>query len=250
LGTNQDHFNLTIMSSISSQQSQTMDKAARFLMTAMPAGLPSSKKLGSRKATKLAKDGQSIGSVYNIVAARPQPSLTRLEQSITVTLGYPIQSAITTSIVANTYGAYSFALSNFSDNAQYIALFDQYRFDQIEVWLSPANALASGGNYVTAVDLDDANVPTTYSSVESKQGSITSGVVAAHYHKWKPHTAIAAYSGSFTSYSNQVAGWIDSASPNVAHFALKYAIQSTPGATVLYNFEARAVISFRAPGIA
>jgi hypothetical protein len=237
-------------SSSSSSQSQSLEKAARFLMTALPAGLSTSKKLGSRKATKLVKDGKAVGIVYNIVAARPQPSLTSLEQGISVTMGWSIPNLYTTSMSANLYGAQTINLSALSDYANYIALFDQYRIDQIEFWLAPNNALASGGNYVTAVDLDDGTAPSTYTAVQAKQGSVTSGVVAAHYHKWKPHIAIAAYSGTFTSYSNQLAGWIDSASPSVAHFGIKTAFEPTPGATVVYNGEFRAVVSFRAPGIA
>jgi len=60
--------------------------------------------------------------------------------------------------------------------------------------------------------------------------------------------AVAAYSGAFTSYSNLVGGWIDSASPAVQHYGIKLATPIATG-SIAYTMTARAVVSFRSPGI-
>jgi len=66
----------------------------------------------------------------------------------------------------------------------------------------------------------------------------------SHYRKFIPHVAVASYSGTFTSFTNEVAPWIDIASPSVQHYGLKTACTPTT-AVVQYTARARLSVSFR-----
>lgn len=230
--------------------------ALRLAMRAVPSSIVNHGSRAGRgrsraqgRVTPLVRDGAVISKVFNISAARPMPNFTSLEQSIRVTITGTTVAAFVTSAANPTYQATSFSLNNFGV-ASYLGLFDQYRIDQIEVWITAnqVNVNAAIPELATAVDLDDANTPTSFSIIQNKQGSITTGGEAGHYHRWKPHMAVALYGGAFTSYGNVVADWIDSASPAVEHYGLKLA--STAATTVMsYALEYRAVVSFRGPSI-
>lgn len=159
---------------------------------------------------------------------------------------------LTSSVTVPVYSSEVFQLNKFSGYSQYTGLFDQYRFNEIEVWIepttSPSTASADVGTCVTAIDLDDTNVPTSVASVEDKQTALSTGGFSGHYHRWKPHMALAAYSGAFTSYDNAPANWIDSASPAVQHYGIKIAVTNT-GSVVPYRISVRASVSFRQPGL-
>jgi len=211
------------------------------------------KKKGGKKQKQapLAKEGQAISKFFNENAGRPVPHLLTLEQSITAALTSNLGTFATTSAVgANVYAAAYFYLTDFPNYPEYTGLFDQYKFDQLEVWLEPVAAAGTTvfAEVVSAVDLDDGNVPASAGVVLGKQGAITGMGGAGHYHRWKPHVAVGMYAGAFTSYGNYPAGWLDSASPSVQHFGLKAVLYPTP-VGIVYNLIVRAIISFRAPGI-
>jgi len=157
---------------------------------------------------------------------------------------------LTTSTLAATFAAKGFALSDFDQSSEYTGLFDQYRINRLEVWIIPVAAQGTtvfGGSF-SAIDLDDASTPSATATVKAKQGSLLSSGGASHYHSWRPHVAIAAYSGAFTSFANMTESWIDSGSPGVQHYGLKFASDSTPVAYT-FNLTYKAHVSFRAPGI-
>jgi hypothetical protein len=203
---------------------------------------------------KLVRDGQICSRMFDAYGNRPQPrNGINLQQSITMELEYVQQTVITSSGTAgvSTVAALNFTLSQFGAAAALAAVFDQYRFEQIETWVEcniPNNVASAVPNLCTAVDLDDSNLPGTFTQVSDKQGALTGNAPAGHYHKWRPHMAVATFSGAFTSYANVPATWIDSASNNVQHYGLKLAALSGGGAYP-FNVTVRAVISFRAPAI-
>jgi hypothetical protein len=202
------------------------------------------------KKAPLAKDGVVYAKFYDELAGRPFPRAMSLEQSISCTLNYEGGGFFATSTSVPTFASQSFVLSSFGGYLSYVGLFDQYRFDQIEVWIEPECPMATTtfGLIATTVDLDDANTPSTFAAVADHPGSLIGLGGAGRYHKWKPHMAVAVYSGAFTSFANEVAGWIDSASPNVQHYGLKMAGVAT-AASIPYAITVRAVITFRSPGI-
>jgi hypothetical protein len=209
------------------------------------------RKRGPRSRSQLVRDAQIVSKLFNEVASRPYPvNRMSLEQQIDIEVSFVSLAFLATSLTVPQYAAAYFTLANFSASAQLTAVFDQYRFRQIEVWLEPTNAQGSTvfGPLTTSVDLDDANVPTSFGIVSDKPGAITSQGGAGHYHKWMPHVAVAVYSGAFTSFSNEPALWLDCASTGIQHYGLKAATTATP-ASVTYNLTVRAIIQFRAPAI-
>jgi hypothetical protein len=208
---------------------------------------------GTKRAAALARDGQIVSKFFNTYGSRPQPTnRLSLEQSIQMELTITSQNIVNSSA---TYGLPTFAavattLSQFAGATSLLAVFDQYRIDQIEHWVEYTNpsAVINFPTLISAVDLDDANVPSAVGQVQDHQGSVVGVAPAGHYHRFKPHMATAAFSGAFTSYSNTVAGWVDSASPNVQHYGLKLATISN-GSASSANLTTRIVVSFRAPAI-
>jgi len=245
----------------SSSDSAMQLQLAKKSLTALPAGLAmmslsrssaskgKNKKKGHAKLTRLASEGQPIGVFFNPVAGRPYPNFTKLEQSITVVDIVNTQAFITTSASVPQYGTLALTLSSFPNVTEYTNVFDQYKIDQIEVWMEPSGSQeAVYEELVTCVDLDDANTPTSVASIQDKQGALVGNGVSGRYHRWKPHVAVAEFAGTFTGYGNMPSTWIDTASPAVQHYGFKAA--AAPGGTVVtYNLTVRAVISFRAPGL-
>jgi hypothetical protein len=227
------------------------------VLKALPGGMASSMQRGPRSRTLrkqkrklgLAVEGQAISTMFNIVASRPIPHFVSLDQSIRVTTSQSLSSWVSTSAIPS-FASVAIVLSSFADNGYYLNVFDQYRIDQVEVWLEPAApSTAQFGLVATCVDLDDANLPTSYSQVQAHQDS-TSGLGGnGRYHRWKPHIALASFCGAFTCYSNLPSQWIDSASPSVQHYGFKVALASTV-AVISYDLTLRIVVSFRCPGIA
>lgn len=138
------------------------------------------------------------------------------------------------------------ALDNFSSLA---SVYDQYMISLIEVLVQPqVSQVTTGtttvGDYVTAVDLDDATAPTTYLQLAAYSSAQSSRGTMSHFHRWEPEFAVAAYSGTFTSYSS-TKGWVDCGSPNVQHYALK-AATDTSGVPQFYVAYIKYHMLFRA----
>jgi len=202
------------------------------------------------KLKPLVKEGQDRSQFFNTLAGRPYPHMVRLEQQITVVDTYNIGAFITTSITVPVGIGLAFLLNQFAGYTSYTALFDQYRFDQIEVWLEPTAGQSTTlfGPLVTAVDLDDSNNPASLAALQDKQGALVGDGGAGRYHCFRPHVAVAEYSGAFSSFGNIPATWVDASSPAVQHYGFKAVTGPTP-ASIVYNLSVRAVISFRAPGL-
>jgi hypothetical protein len=208
--------------------------------------------LGKGKRKKQGKANSIVSKAYNIVASRPIAHPKFRENIITVNMRYTSAAFLSSSTISAVYSGTSFVISSFSDYAQYLGLFDQYKIDMIEAWLEPvvsqSTISSNTGELYSAVDLDDANPPTSLTSVEGKQTSLVTNGLDGHYHKWIPHVAVATYSGAFNSYGNVSSTWIDSGSPNVQHYGLKVGITPTAANTV-YSLTVRAVVSFKQPGL-
>lgn len=158
-------------------------------------------------------------------------------------------TAFTTSTVAPVLNALYTSLTNYSLASSYTALFDQYRFLEIEMWVNPSCSMATpgapeGGTWVSAVDYDDSSAPASYTALSGKQGAMQTSVLTAHYHKFKPKIALAAYSGAFTSYASAADQWIDCSSNGVAQYGLKFAVSATSTA-ITFNVIYRARVQFR-----
>jgi len=95
-------------------------------------------KVGKRSA----KGGKIIAKFFNELAGRPYRAIGSLEQSISVTLCASAALSTTSTVVA-TFASVPFTLNMFGGYVPYVSLFDQYRFDLIEVWVEPIAAQGS-----------------------------------------------------------------------------------------------------------
>lgn len=221
---------------------------SKLSASSMSASSSSNASRGSLRGNRRGNSRSGRSSrTFNQNAGRPSipVSLTPLLQA-----SLTGEASFTTSTSVPTYVAYSFAVSGGAGSSEYLGLFDQYRIDAVECWLEPfaAQGTTVFSEVVSAIDLDDANTPTTVAQVQARQDSLCTGGGAGHYHVWTPHAAIATYSGVFTSFANVVKPWIDSGSPNVQHYGLKIACAVTP-AVISYHLTFRLHCSFRAPGL-
>jgi len=207
---------------------------------------------GGKKHSKLgAKKTRYESKFFDAVAGRPMRNIVSPEQMITVQLTYYTGNVLTTSgSIPQNVGQF-FVLSQFARYSQYLTVFDQYCFDEIEVWIEPnisQGVPVTAAILATAIDLDDANAPSTLDEVAAKQQSLVGEGLQGRYHRWVPHVSLAAFSGAFTSYTSSEAMWLDSASPSVQHYGLKLA-STASGNPITYSLSARATVSFRSPGL-
>lgn len=155
----------------------------------------------------------------------------------------------TTSVTVPSNGVYSFTATNsVSQFSSWSAVFDQYRFMEVEVWVTceaqPSVIFNGSQNLYSVIDYDDASGLSTVAGALAYSNVIAAPLSNGQYRKFKPHIAVAAYSGAFTSFKNEKAPWIDVASPNVQHYGLKVVSDVTAAAVPIKMFS-RTWIQFR-----
>jgi len=145
------------------------------------------------------------------------------------------------------FGAYSFTLSAFPDYNEFTALFDTYRFEAVRVTFIPNIPTGTTPlRFYTALDYDDATPLTSIGQIQEYDSVQTSNPNAGRSFSrvLSPKFAVAAYSGTFTSYS-QSAAWCDAGSPGIQWFGLKYALEQGTTAQTVYAVEVEALFQFR-----
>jgi len=148
------------------------------------------------------------------------------------------------------YGRY-FSANDVIQFSSFAAVFDQYKIDTVEVWMTPfGSASAPGYNancrIYSAVDYDDANTPTSINAIQQYENSVVTRSTDGHYIKFVPHIAVAAYGGTFTQFKNEKTDWIDVASTNTSFYGLKAAIDPTSSTGDLkVDLVTRLTVSFR-----
>jgi len=146
-------------------------------------------------------------------------------------------------------GAY-FQISNVADISAFSAVFDQYRIGLIEVLIEPVvtEVTAPGsdvGEYISAVDIDDANAPTAYADMGSYSTAVQTRGTQSHYHRFVPTVAVAVYSGAFTSFAATTSMWLDCGSPAIQHYGLKVATAAS-GVFQTYTYQVKMHCHWRA----
>lgn len=145
-----------------------------------------------------------------------------------------IQSAsatVTGSVSVDTASSIITALTSSADAASWAAVFDSYRIMGVKVKWIPLNSQQQGVVH-TVLDYDDGNAPASESAM-LQYDTLKSAPANVYFEReFIPRIAMAAYSGSFTSYAqSKPFQWIDVASPSVAHYGLKYYIPATSSAS-------------------
>jgi hypothetical protein len=145
---------------------------------------------------------------------------------------------ITSSLTLEVDGAITLSLSSLGNAASLAAVFDRYRITRAKVsffpFLAESPTLANGPIY-TAIDYDDSS-PTAITSLFQYDTLKIAPAGAFFERVFVPKFAVAAYSGVFTSFAENMSGqWIDVASPAVVYYGLKYAIPSGGAAVTLWT---------------
>jgi len=141
-------------------------------------------------------------------------------------------------------------LTNFSGYADLIGAFDQYRILMIEIVLRPQSntntaATSNYGELATVLDYDDGTALSTFSAAIQYQNCIVTPGYEQVRRCFKPRVALAAYSGTFTSYANSPGEtWIDSSSTGVKFYGMKY-VWTTTSVVCTYDMVVRAHIQWK-----
>lgn len=149
--------------------------------------------------------------------------------------------SINPSTAGPTFGHFSFALSDLDQVASFSAIFDQYKFVEVEILFVPAQTVntiqtvaANSTNpflYVV-VDRDDAtNLASTAAAREYDNCQIincTSGLKV----RLRPNYTRAIYAaGVFSGYEICDPIWLDMANTGIPHFGVKYACDGINGSS-------------------
>jgi hypothetical protein len=154
------------------------------------------------------------------------------------------------------FGSLSFQLNYVDLNSSaYQALYDQYRIVGIEVTFTPQFNVAAAagttawlGEFLSVIDYDDANVPTSIQQLREYENVKRTNTMTKHVRKFVPRTADATYgAGLFTSYANQTGQWLDVASSQVQYFGVKWGFTGGGNTlnTATYSVDCRAMIEFK-----
>jgi hypothetical protein len=161
-----------------------------------------------------------------------------------------IASTITASTTVDLAVGLYFSLDSLPSYTDFTNLFDSYRIVQVRVVFMPVTLGVTHTPLMTIIDYDDAN-PLTYQTALQYDSAQIVATNVPHERVLNPRAALAAYSGTFTSYSiADQRMWFDAGSPSVQFFGLKYVL---PAATQnytggpLYYVNATYVLQFRSP---
>jgi hypothetical protein len=153
------------------------------------------------------------------------------------------------SLIADATGALSFTLSQLPNVSELTTLFDQYRVERLEYTFYPSYTMGTPANtstcIITAIDYDDATVPASVGALYQYENAQTRSGYIPFTESFKPHVAMAAYSGAFTSYANRKSQWIDSASTGVIHYGLKFVIPQNFTAANTWRVIGKALVSLK-----
>jgi hypothetical protein len=142
--------------------------------------------------------------------------------------------------------SFYFTINSVDQITALAAVFDQYRIDEIELWWIPRviAGLSNPGQVLSTIDYDDAAALTTVAQASDYDNCLTTSAYTGHYRRFKPHIALGAYSGTFTSYQNAGPSWIDFNSTTVQHYGVKFAVTVQSAASV-FDVNIRYHISMR-----
>jgi hypothetical protein len=158
-----------------------------------------------------------------------------------------VDKGFVTATNAVTSGALIFALSDVPTPTDFTSLFDQYRIAQVRVeFLPEVNAFGASTTAIqlpyvlTAIDYDDGS-PATTAAIQQYGTCMTNSYTEYFERVLNPRAALAAYSGAFTSYAQSPPGqWMDSASPSIQYYGLKWA--TTPVTTVSGSYNLMSIV--------
>jgi hypothetical protein len=225
--------------------------ALTSMITAGKAGSGVYKKSRKSGKGKRSHDGvheASDGKNWSmIIQSRPATTLPQRIQNkpFIITQEANAGTILTSSTSTPTFGSLYFTVAGLDQISSLTAVFDQYRINMVEAWVLPFFGTSNGyTNYASVIDYDDASNLTTYTQALDYTNVVETSISNGHYRKFVPHVAVAAFSGTFTSYENVTAPWIDCSSTAVQHYGIKLASPATSvSSTITVTY--RLHVSFR-----
>lgn len=160
------------------------------------------------------------------------------------------RGTITTSNTAPVTGGIYFTVGDLTLGSTLATVFDQYAIVAAVVRIYPIDvAIAvSDSSYptkiVTAIDHDDAGALPLL-DIQSYSTAITTNGTVGHTREIYPRVAQALYKGTFTGYGN-TRTYVDAGNTDVQHYGLKYALDTSIGATgIIYNVDVDLITHWR-----
>jgi hypothetical protein len=151
------------------------------------------------------------------------------------------------SLAGDAMGALSMSVSSLPNSSEFTNLFDQYRIVRLEYTFWPFQTQSTISTTATpviasVVDYDDAVTPGGFGALQQYENCMVHSPYKPFTVSFKPHVALAAYSGGFTSYANQKDQWIDSSSNAVQHYGCKFATPQSFGTIQTWYIIGRALV--------
>lgn len=149
-----------------------------------------------------------------------------------------------------TGGSFYFTLTANVQSSALVSLFDQYRFLACRFRIIPRQNLITpvSSTYpplYTVIDYDNATAPASRAAIQAYSNVSETEVYESVERVFCPHAAIAAYNATFNGYGNVAKMWVDSASPNVQFYGVKYWIDTCPIPIPVWDVEVEYWIQFR-----
>jgi hypothetical protein len=190
------------------------------------------------------------GTTFSLEWPIPASQLTKPAKNVfTVRQNLSVPSFFSTSVSTPTFTTATIFLNQVDQYASLVAVFDQYRITDVEIWLIPqisAGVSTRQGELYTVLDFDDSTALTTIAQAQDYESCVMTPQSYGHYRHFKPHVAMALYAPSaFTSFGNKTDQWIDTASSGVAHYGVKVAASISLAATQGYDLNIRMKIQFK-----
>jgi hypothetical protein len=132
--------------------------------------------------------------------------------------------------------AKTFRINDVQGIASWLAVFDQYKIQAIEVWITPSSSTqinVDNFRWLSVVDYDD-NVTPSFNQLLQYSNVSDAGRTEGVYRRFRPHMATVVQSASGTvAGHNTPSGFIDSAYQAVEHYGVKISMSATSTSVVL-----------------
>jgi len=165
----------------------------------------------------------------------------------------------TSQAATDTFPVVAFELDDLAQEATLANLFDQYRFDMVEMIIKPSNSAldlhsAASPNQINpqvviVLDFDDSTALTSAGQAEQYDNHVViMGSEGAHIKLVPAITPAVWTGGAFTGYAVSGPQWLDCNSNTVPHFGIKFAVQGLSTASTEFyqwNLQTYYHMSFR-----
>jgi hypothetical protein len=211
-----------------------------------------------RKTPKNSTKRSSPGSQKSLYSAArrnaengpPLPLASNDLETLAVTRMFD-QGTITSSLVADSFSQFTVGLSSLPNPTEFTTLFDQYRISRVEYHFWPLQTEAVNSTtavtpgIITVVDYDDSGSLATVTAAFQYPNAVWRSAYKPFCVSFKPHIAVAAFSGAFTSYMNTKDQWIDASSPAVIHYGLKICMPQSTGIVQSWRVIGKALVELK-----